>query len=57
MLTLIARGLSNAEIEAAPHIGRGTLKTHIGNLSTTPRAPGQGTAGDRGNECELADGQ
>jgi DNA-binding NarL/FixJ family response regulator len=34
VLTLITRGLSNAEIEAELHISRGTLKTHIGNLLT-----------------------
>jgi len=32
VLTLITRGLSNAEIEAALHVSRGTLKTHIGSL-------------------------
>ncbi|GIJ67028.1 response regulator [Virgisporangium ochraceum] len=32
VLTLVTRGLSNAEIEAALHISRGTLKTHVGRL-------------------------
>jgi DNA-binding NarL/FixJ family response regulator len=32
VLTLITRGLSNAEIESALHVSRGTLKTHIGRL-------------------------
>jgi len=32
VLTLITRGLSNAEIEQVLHVSRGTLKTHIGNL-------------------------
>ncbi|MEQ3553643.1 response regulator transcription factor [Pseudonocardia nematodicida] len=32
VLTLVTRGLSNAEIEAALHLSRGTVKTHIGRL-------------------------
>ena len=32
VLTLVTRGLSNTEIEAALHMSRGTLKTHIGSL-------------------------
>ncbi|GII79817.1 DNA-binding response regulator [Sphaerisporangium rufum] len=32
ILTLITRGLSNSEIQAALHISRSTLKTHIGRL-------------------------
>jgi DNA-binding NarL/FixJ family response regulator len=34
VLTLITRGLSNAEIEATLYVSRGTLKTHIGRLLT-----------------------
>ncbi|MGH3901344.1 MAG: response regulator [Pseudonocardiaceae bacterium] len=32
VLTLIARGLSNSEIEHHLHLSRGTVKTHIGRL-------------------------
>jgi DNA-binding NarL/FixJ family response regulator len=32
VLALVTRGLSNADIEKALHISRGTLKTHIGSL-------------------------
>ena len=32
MLTLIARGLCNSEIEHDLHVSRGTVKTHIGRL-------------------------
>ena len=32
MLILIARGLSNSEIEDHLHLSRGTVKTHIGRL-------------------------
>ena len=32
MLTLVAKGLSNAEITAHLHVSAGTVKTHIGNL-------------------------
>lgn len=34
VLTLITRGLSNAEIEATLYVTRGTLKTHVGRLLT-----------------------
>ena len=34
VLTLITRGLSNAEIEQHLHLSRGTVKTHIGRLMT-----------------------
>ena len=34
VLTLITRGLSNAEIEATLYVSRGTLKTHVGRLLT-----------------------
>jgi DNA-binding NarL/FixJ family response regulator len=32
VLTLVARGLSNGEIERHLHLSRGTVKTHIGRL-------------------------
>ncbi len=34
MLTLVADGLSNAEIAERLHITPGTAKTHVGNLLT-----------------------
>jgi DNA-binding NarL/FixJ family response regulator len=34
VLALIARGLSNSEIERHLHLSRGTVKTHIGRLLT-----------------------
>lgn len=34
VLTLIARGLCNSEIEHHLHLSRGTVKTHIGRLLT-----------------------
>ena len=55
VLTLITRGLSNAEIEAALHVSRGTLKTHIGNLLTKLRARDRAQLVIAGYESGLAD--
>jgi DNA-binding NarL/FixJ family response regulator len=55
VLTLVTRGLSNAEIEAALHISRGTLKTHIGNLLTKLRARDRAQLVIAGYEAGLAD--
>ncbi|WP_435795469.1 response regulator transcription factor [Micromonospora luteifusca] len=54
-LTLITRGLSNAEIEAVLHVGRGTLKTHIGNLLTKLAARDRAQLVIAGYEAGLAD--
>ena len=32
MLTLLARGLSNAEIASALHLGEPTVRTHVGRI-------------------------
>ncbi|MBE1490391.1 response regulator [Plantactinospora soyae] len=55
VLTLITRGLSNAEIEAALHVSRGTLKTHIGNLLTKLAARDRAQLVIAGYEAGLAD--
>jgi len=55
VLTLITRGLSNAEIEAVLHISRGTLKTHIGNLLTKLAARDRAQLVIAGYEAGLAD--
>jgi DNA-binding NarL/FixJ family response regulator len=56
VLILITRGLSNAEIEAALHVSRGTLKTHIGNLLTKLAARDRAQLVIAGYETGLADG-
>ncbi|MDI6099291.1 response regulator transcription factor [Actinoplanes sp. NEAU-A12] len=56
VLILVTRGLSNAEIEAALHISRGTLKTHIGSLLTKLRARDRAQLVIAGYEAGLADG-
>jgi DNA-binding NarL/FixJ family response regulator len=55
VLTLITRGLSNAEIEAVLHVSRGTLKTHIGNLLTKLAARDRAQLVIAGYEAGLAD--
>jgi DNA-binding NarL/FixJ family response regulator len=55
VLRLVTRGLSNAEIEAALHISRGTLKTHIGSLLTKLRARDRAQLVIAGYEAGLAD--
>jgi len=56
VLRLVTRGLSNAEIEAALHISRGTLKTHIGNLLTKLRARDRAQLVIAGYEAGLVPG-
>jgi DNA-binding NarL/FixJ family response regulator len=56
VLTLVTRGLSNAEIEAALHISRGTLKTHIGNLLVKLQARDRAQLVIAGYEAGLVDG-
>jgi DNA-binding NarL/FixJ family response regulator len=55
VLTLITRGLSNAEIEAELHVSRGTLKTHIGSLRTKLAARDRAQLVIAGYEAGLAD--
>jgi DNA-binding NarL/FixJ family response regulator len=55
VLTLITRGLSNAEIEAALHVSRGTLKTHIGNLLAKLAARDRAQLVIAGYEAGLAE--
>jgi DNA-binding NarL/FixJ family response regulator len=55
VLTLITRGLSNAEIQAALHVSRGTVKTHIGNLLTKLAARDRAQLVIAGYEAGLAD--
>ncbi|MDH2425924.1 response regulator transcription factor [Sphaerisporangium sp. TRM90804] len=55
ILTLITRGLSNAEIEAALHISRATLKTHIGRLLTKLEARDRAQLVIAGYQARLAD--
>jgi DNA-binding NarL/FixJ family response regulator len=56
VLILVTRGLSNAEIAAALHISRGTLKTHIGSLLAKLRARDRAQLVIAGYEAGLADG-
>lgn len=56
VLTLITRGLSNAEIGAVLHVSRGTLKTHIGNLLAKLGARDRAQLVIAGYEAGLADG-
>ncbi|MEU4427690.1 response regulator transcription factor [Actinoplanes sp. NPDC024001] len=55
VLTLITRGLSNAEIETALHISRSTLKTHISNLLTKLAARDRAQLVIAGYEAGLDD--
>jgi DNA-binding NarL/FixJ family response regulator len=55
VLTLVTRGHSNAEIEAALHISRGTLKTHIGNLLVKLHARDRAQLVIAGYEAGLVD--
>ena len=55
VLTLITRGLSNAEIQAELHVSRGTLKTHIGSLRTKLVARDRAQLVIAGYEAGLAD--
>ncbi len=55
VLLLVTRGLANAEIEAALHISRGTLKTHIGSLLTKLGARDRAQLVIAGYEAGLAD--
>ncbi|MFI7080017.1 response regulator [Micromonospora sp. NPDC049903] len=55
VLTLVARGRSNAEIEVALHISRGTLKTHVGRLLTKLGARDRAQLVIAGYEAGLVD--
>jgi DNA-binding NarL/FixJ family response regulator len=55
VLTLVTRGLSNAEIEAALHISRGTLKTHVGRLLSKLDARDRAQLVIAGYEAGLVD--
>ena len=37
MLTLVAKGLSNAEIASGLHLGEATVKTHLGRVLAKTR--------------------
>ncbi|SCL45838.1 two component transcriptional regulator, LuxR family [Micromonospora citrea] len=55
VLTLITRGLSNAEIEQHLHLSRGTVKTHIGRLMTKLAARDRAQLVIAGYESGLAE--
>ena len=55
VLALVTRGLSNDEIEAALHISRGTLTTHIGSLLAKLAARDRAQLVIAGYEAGLAD--
>ncbi|RLK26120.1 DNA-binding NarL/FixJ family response regulator [Micromonospora sp. M71_S20] len=54
VLTLITRGMSNAEIERHLHLSRGTVKTHIGRLLTKLAARDRAQLVIAGYESGLA---
>ncbi|EWC63352.1 DNA-binding response regulator, LuxR family [Actinokineospora spheciospongiae] len=55
VLTLITRGLSNAEIEEALHLSRHTVKTHIGHLRAKLSTRDRAQLVIAGYEAGLAD--
>ncbi|MCG8916347.1 response regulator transcription factor [Actinokineospora sp. PR83] len=55
VLTLITRGLSNAEIEEALHLSRHTVKTHIGHLKAKLSTRDRAQLVIAGYEAGLAD--
>ncbi|MER7419752.1 response regulator transcription factor [Micromonospora peucetia] len=55
VLTLITRGLANAEIEQHLHLSRGTVKTHIGRLMTKLAARDRAQLVIAGYESGLAE--